>query len=91
MVCRRGSTLSVLLPGDAGVVLSEAVSGFGTTGAVAWWWTETQVTRVVEVDGGLSRLDAPLVVGAGVTHVETGRLTRVSDTSVVELAKKTEG
>ena len=91
VVCRRGSTLSVLLPGDAGVVLSEAVSGFGTTGAVAWWWTETQVTRVEEVDGGLSRLDAPLVVGAGVTHVETGRLTRVSGTSGVEVREEDGG
>lgn len=86
VLCRRGTTLSVLGVGDAGVLISEAVSGFGTAGDVAWWWTDTQVTRATEEgDGGLSRLDAPLVVGVGVTHVEAGRLTRLSGTSAVEV------
>lgn len=71
VLCRRGGQLDVFRGGA--VESSEPVVGFATAGEVGWLWTDSRLSRVVDLDGGLARTELALPVGAGALAVTAER------------------
>ena len=61
VLCRRGS--QVTLVRDGGVELTESVTGIASSGAPGWLWTDTRLSRLFDVDGGVERTELAIAAG----------------------------
>ena len=71
VLCRRGTQLQISRLGA--VESTETIAGLATAGEVGWLWTGSQLSRVVELDGGLTRTALPLSIGPGALAVTEDR------------------
>lgn len=58
VLCRRGTLVTLVR--DGGVELSESVTSIASSGAAGWLWTDTRLTRLFDIDGGVERSELPL-------------------------------
>ena len=71
VMCRRGMQLSVIR--DGGVVSTEPITVVSSAGDVGWLLTDTQLSRLEDVDGGIVRANFPLSAGRGAVAVTPDR------------------
>ena len=83
VLCRRGTQLSVVRGG--GVSSTETITGMATAGATGWLWTNTRLSRIVDVDGGVERIDSALQVSGGAITVTPQRWIQGTNAEFVEL------
>lgn len=81
--CRRGTQLSVML--DGGVLSTETITGVATAGSTGWLWTDTRLSQLVEVDGGLERTDYAMAVTRGAIAVTAERWIQGTGAQFVEV------
>jgi hypothetical protein len=71
VLCRRGS--QVTLVRDGGVELTETVTAIASSGSAGWLWTDTRLSRLFDVDGGVERADFPIAAGRSAFAVTEDR------------------
>ena len=71
VMCRRGLQLSVIR--DGGVTSTELIAGVASAGEVGWLLTDSRLSRLEDVDGGITRSDFALSVSRGALAVTRDR------------------
>ncbi len=84
VLCRRGTQLSVMKEG--GVSSTESVTAMASAGPVGWVWTDSRLSRLHEVDGGLERLDFAAPLSRGAVTVTSDRWIQGSGSQFVEVS-----
>lgn len=87
--CRRGTRLELSRGGA--VVATEQVAGLKTAGEVGWSWTSSTLSRVVELDGGLTRTELSVPIGTGAVSVTEDRWLMGSGDGFLEVRVGADG
>jgi hypothetical protein len=83
VLCRRGTQVSVIRGGA--VTSTETVTSVATSGSVGWLWTESRLSRLVDVDGGVERVDHALPLARGAVAVTGERFISGSGSEFLEV------
>jgi hypothetical protein len=89
VLCRRATQLAVVR--DGGVVATETITDVASAGATGWLWTNSQVSRLVDVDGGFERADFAVTVADGGIGVTPERWVQGAGAQFVELSASDAG
>ena len=87
--CRRGMQLSVMR--DGGALSTEAITGLATAGRTGWLWTDTRLSQLIDVDGGIERTDYAMAVTRGAIAVTAERWIQGTAAQFVEVRASSDG